>query len=144
MSENQRIKPSEAFIAQSQEVLHELLHDQSGIDGVLIASTDGFHVKHEFRKNYDEDKLSAVGSSILSLVQAIGIEANLENCESLILTAQNGKIAIDAVPTSYYPMLLIVLANDNVVLGKLMHGMGKAKKALGALDTQCNTHIAAN
>ena len=34
-----RIKPSEQFIALSNEVLHELIHTTSGIEGVLLSST---------------------------------------------------------------------------------------------------------
>lgn len=142
MSEDLRIKPSDAFLERAQTVLHELLHDQTGLDGVLIASTDGFDVAHNFRKNYDKAKLAAVGSSILSLVQAIGSEAHLQGCESLILGAQNGKILIDSVESNHYPMLLIAVTNDQVLLGQLMHGTKKAKKSLAELDRELNTHMA--
>lgn len=45
-----RIKPSEQFIALSNEVLHELIHTTSGIEGVLLSSTDGFEVNSIFQK----------------------------------------------------------------------------------------------
>ena len=44
-----RIKPSEQFIALSNEVLHELIHTTSGIEGVLLSSTDGFEVNSIFK-----------------------------------------------------------------------------------------------
>lgn len=141
MSENLRIKPNALFLEKAQVVLHELLHGQSGVDGVLIASTDGFSVARVFRKNYDEAKLAAVGSSILSLVQAIGTEVQLQGCESLIVGAQNGKVLIDAISSANYPMLLVAVTNDDVLLGHLMHGTKKAKVELKALDADYNQHI---
>ena len=68
-----RVKPSEPFVAASKDVLQELVHSTSGIDGVLLASVDGFEVNSMFQKNYDGGKLSAVGSSILALVQALSL-----------------------------------------------------------------------
>lgn len=141
MSESLRIKPSSVFLEKAQAVLHELLHGQAGVDGVLIASTDGFSVARAFLKNYDEAKLAAVGSSILSLVQAIGTEVQLQGCESLIVGAKNGKVLIDAVSSAHYPMLLVAVTNDNVLLGHLMHGTKKAKAALEDLDAEHNRHI---
>ena len=45
-----RIKPSEQFVALSNEVLQELVHTTSGIEGVLLSSTDGFGVNSIFKK----------------------------------------------------------------------------------------------
>ena len=72
-SESNRVKPADAFITASKEA-RELVHTTSGIDGVLLASTDGFEV-NSISKDYDAGKLSAVGSSILALVQALTNEA---------------------------------------------------------------------
>lgn len=129
-----RVKPSEKFITLSNEVLHELVHTTSGVDGVLLASTDGFEVSSIFNKNYDGGKLSAVGSSILALVQALTSEAQLTGCRSVILDAENGKIMISAVPNEYQPMIVIVVTKQQVLLGQIMHGMNKAIANLVELD----------
>ncbi|WP_315040612.1 roadblock/LC7 domain-containing protein [Faucicola mancuniensis] len=129
-----RVKPSDKFVALSSEVLHELVHTTSGIDGVLLASTDGFEVNSIFQKVYDGGKLSAVGSSILALVQALTSEAQLTGCRSVILDAENGKIMISAVPNEHQPMIVIVVTKQQVLLGQIMHGMNKAIKSLVELD----------
>lgn len=129
-----RVKPSEKFITLSSEVLHELIHTTSGVDGVLLASTDGFEVNSIFQKNYDGGKLSAVGSSILALVQALTSEAQLTGCRSVILDAENGKIMISAVPNEHQPMIVIVVTKQQVLLGQIMHGMNKAITRLVELD----------
>ncbi|WP_419421661.1 roadblock/LC7 domain-containing protein [Moraxella sp. TY6] len=131
-----RIKPSDKFISSSNEVLHELVHTTSGIDGVLLASTDGFEVNSIFQKTYDGGKLSAVGSSILALVQALTSEAQLTGCRSVILDAENGKIMISAVPNQHQPMIVIVVTKQQVLLGQIMHGMNKAIHSLMELDKE--------
>lgn len=137
-TESSRLKPSELFVVTSKEVLHDLVHSTSGIDGVLLASTDGFEVSSIFQKEYDGGKLSAVGSSILALVQALTNEAQLTGCRSVILDAQDGKIMISAVPNKNQPMIVIVVTKQQVLLGQIMHGMNKAINQLVALDQQNN------
>lgn len=134
-SEN-RIKPADRFIALSKEVLHELVHSTSGVDGVLLASVDGFEVSSIFQKNYDGGKLSAVGSSILALVQALTNEAQLTGCRSVILDAENGKIMISAVPNANQPMILIVVTKQQVLLGQIMHAMNKGIARLIEMDKE--------
>lgn len=129
-----RVKPSDKFVTLSSEILHELVHTTSGVDGVLLASTDGFEVNSIFQKSYDGGKLSAVGSSILALVQALTAEAQLTGCRSVILDAENGKIMISAVPNEHQPMIVIVVTKQQVLLGQIMHGMNKAITALVELD----------
>ena len=135
-SESTRVKPSDQYITTSKEVLHELVHATSGVDGVLLASTDGFEVSSIFQKDYDAGKLSAVGSSILALVQALTNEAQLTGCRSVILDAQDGKIMISSVPNKNQPMIVIVVTKQQVLLGQIMHGMNKAINKLIELDQQ--------
>ncbi len=137
-TDSNRLKPSELFVVTSKEVLHDLVHSTSGIDGVLLASTDGFEVSSIFQKEYDAGKLSAVGSSILALVQALTNEAQLTGCRSVILDAQDGKVMISAVPNKNQPMIVIVVTKQQVLLGQIMHGMNKAINRLVELDQQNN------
>lgn len=50
VSDSNRVKPAESFVALSKEVLSDLVHATSGIDGVLLASVDGFEVNSLFQK----------------------------------------------------------------------------------------------
>lgn len=113
-----------------------MVHTTSGVDGVLLAFTDGFEVNSIFQKDYDAGKLSAVGSSILALVQALTNEAQLTGCRSVILDAENGKIMISSVPNKNQPMIVIVVTKQQVLLGQIMHGMNKATTKLISLDEQ--------
>lgn len=137
-TESNRVKPSENYLLATKDVLHNLMHTTSGVDGVLLASTDGFEVSSIFQKDYDAGKLSAVGSSILALVQALTTEAQLTGCRSVILDAQDGKIMISAVPNENQPMIVIVVTKQQVLLGQIMHGVNKAINQLIELDKNLN------
>lgn len=137
-TESNRLKPSENYLLATKDVLHNLMHTTSGVDGVLLASTDGFEVSSIFQKDYDAGKLSAVGSSILALVQALTTEAQLTGCRSVILDAQDGKIMISGVPNENQPMIVIVVTKQQVLLGQIMHGMNKAINQLIELDKNLN------
>lgn len=137
-TESNRVKPSENYLLATKDVLHNLMHTTSGVDGVLLASTDGFEVSSIFQKDYDAGKLSAVGSSILALVQALTTEAQLTGCRSVILDAQDGKIMISAVPNENQPMIVIVVTKQQVLLGQIMHGMNKAINQFIELDKNLN------
>lgn len=129
-----RIQPSEQFLAGSREVLMELLQSTTGIDAVLVASTDGFAVDVVHKQDYDSGKLAAVASSILSLVQALTREAKLTGCRSVILDSIDGKVMISAVPCKNQPMIAMVITKSDVLLAHVMHGLKKAIVALVELD----------
>lgn len=142
-NQSNRVQPSNTYLSAAKAVLHELVHTTSGIDGVLLASTDGFEVASIFQKNYDGGKLSAVGSSILALVQALTQEAQLTGCRSVILDANNGKVMISSVSNENLPMILILVTKQQVLLGQVMHGMNKATTQLVALDAEHNVKASA-
>lgn len=138
-TDSNRIKPADEFTNGSKEVLTDLVHSTSGIEGVILATTDGFEVSSIFQRDYDGGKLSAVGSSILALVQALVNEAHLTGCRSVILDAENGKIMISAIPNINQPMIAIILTKHQVLLGQVMHGMNKAMKEMMDLDKKYNS-----
>ncbi len=135
-TEANRLKPSEAYVVAANGILHDLIYSTSGIDGVLLASVDGFEVNSIFRKKYDAGKLSAVGSSILALVQAFTSAAHLSNCRSILLDTEDGKMMLSAVANKNQPMILTIITGQQVMLGQIIHSMSKAIRQLIELDEQ--------
>lgn len=136
--ESNRLKPSESYLTAANGILHDLLYSTRGIDGVLLASADGFEVDSIFRKEYDAGKLSAVGSSILALVHALTSAAKLTDCRSILLDTENGKIMLSSVAGRNQPMILIIVTQRTVMLGQIVHSMSKAINELIELDRQHN------
>lgn len=124
-------QPSAIFLKLAQRQVEEFMSSVSGINTVVLATGDGFEmVKVTNQANLDSGKVAAVSSSILSMVQAFTSEIKLINCQSLILDADNGKAIIASVPCVQYPMVLVVLASEKVLLGQVLHGMRLCAKHL--------------
>jgi predicted regulator of Ras-like GTPase activity (Roadblock/LC7/MglB family) len=128
-------EPSTAFIQAVKVPISELLLEVTGVQSVLLATTDGFEVATAaYKKDFDNAKLAAVSSSILAMVQAFVGEIRLQGCQSMILDAQNGKAFIYAVPCKNHPMVMVVLAQSNVLIGQLQHAMRECSSRLQKID----------
>lgn len=130
-----RREPSAAFIQAVRVPISELLLEVSGLQSVLLATTDGFEVATStYKKDFDSAKLAAVSSSILAMVQAFVGEIRLQGCQSMILDAENGKAFIYAIPCKNHPMVMVVLAKTNVLMGQLLHAMRECSEKLQKID----------
>ncbi len=104
--------------------LYVLLKSISGIESVLLCSTDGFELTSVHKDtSLNGGKLAAVSSSILALVEAFLGEIKLTGCQSITLEAANGKALISAIPAPHHPMLLVVITNNEALLGRVLHGI---------------------
>lgn len=120
-----------ALIESARRQIQELLFEVSGVDSVLLCSPDGFELAAVHKQNlFDGHKLAAVSSSILAMVTAFVSEIKLTGCQSITLEASNGKAIISAVPASNHPMIIVVIASHNVLLGQLIHSLKKHTAAI--------------
>lgn len=130
----QRSAPNE-LIHFAYERINEVLREVSGVDYVMICSTDGFELTSVYKKNLDNSgKLAAVSSSILAMVQAFLGEINLKGCQSITLDAENGKALINAIPSQNYPMLIVAITSKDVLLGHLLLAVKKAAEQIATAD----------
>lgn len=130
----QRSAPDE-LINFAHERINEILREVSGVEYVMICSTDGFELTSVHKKNVDNSgKLAAVSSSILAMVQAFLGEISLKGCQSITLDAENGKALISSVPTDKHPMLIVALTSKDVLLGHLLLALKKATEAIAKAD----------
>jgi predicted regulator of Ras-like GTPase activity (Roadblock/LC7/MglB family) len=124
-----------ALIAIAKQQALEILNNVSGIDSVLLCSTDGFELAsvHK-RSSYDGNKIAAVSSSILAMVSAFVGEIKLIGCQSITLDAANGKAVICAVPAKNHPMVLVITASQDVLLGQVFHAIKQVNATIMAAD----------
>ncbi len=123
-SDVKRRQPSTLFLKFAKRSVDELSSSVTGVNSVVLASGDGFEVASITNQgNFDSGKVAAVSSSLLSMVHAFTSEIKLDNCQSFILDASNGKAIISHVPCDNYPMVLMVLTNEKALLGQVLHGM---------------------
>ena len=101
----------------------------------MICSTDGFEIITLYKKNiFNQTKLAAVSSSLHAMVSALMNELQLIKCQSITLDAENGKAVLTSIPSSQYPMIIVVLANKDILLGQLLHALKKSSLVISSFE----------
>ena len=130
----QRSAP-DSLIHTAQQQIKEILTNVSGVEYVMICSSDGFELTSAYKKNVtNTGKLAAVSSSILAMVQAFLAEIDLHGCQSITLEAENGKAFLSAVPNKNHPMLIVALTSQEVLLGQLLFSLKRCSERISQAD----------
>lgn len=115
-------KIPDEFVAYGELKIGNLLNSVSGIDFVMLCSSDGFEIALANKKNVNNSgKIAAVSSSILAMVTAFISEINLVGCQTITLDAENGKALLTAVPHPQYPMVLVALTSKDILIGQMLY-----------------------
>ncbi|WP_406565288.1 roadblock/LC7 domain-containing protein [Acinetobacter chinensis] len=117
-----------------KEHLTELLNSVSGINFVMLCTSDGFELALATKKNLENTgKIAAVSSSILAMVSAFIAEISLSGCNTITLDADNGKVVLTAVDHPQYPMAMVASASIDVLIGQLLFYMKKEAELLSRI-----------
>ena len=130
--ENTRQIPPQ-LIDSGRKLIQEVLNEVSGIDFVMLCSSDGFELALASKKNLTNGgKIAAVSSSILAMVSAFISEIDLTGCKTITLEADNGKVILVGVEHANYPMVIVTVASQNVLIGQLLYALKKVSELLVA------------
>lgn len=133
---NERKAP-EALVSSAKQEINAILSNISGVDFVMLCSTDGFELATVNKKTVpNSGKLAAVSSSILAMVTAFITEIRLSGCQTITLDAENGKAILTSVPAKNHPMIIVTMASRDVLLGQLLHAMKKASENIVSYDAR--------
>lgn len=128
--QNNRAASAE-LIEFSKSKIQEVINNVTGINFIMLCSTDGFELATIHKKDhYNNGKLAAVSSSILAMVSAFMQEIHLTGCQSITLDAENGKAILTSIPSKSHPMIIIALAEKNVLLGQLLYMLKNASNSI--------------
>lgn len=115
-------KIPDEFVKFGEQKIRGLLNSVSGIDFVMLCSSDGFEVTLANKKQVNNSgKIAAVSSSILAMVTAFISEINLVGCQTITLDAENGKALLTSVPHPKYPMVLVALTSKDILIGQMLY-----------------------
>lgn len=115
-------KVPEEFIAYSQIQIQQLLNTVSGVEFVMLCTSDGFEIALANKKNVNNSgKIAAVSSSILAMVTAFISEINLVGCQTITLDAENGKALLTSIPHPKHPLVLVAMTNKDILLGQMLY-----------------------
>lgn len=127
---NDRTVP-EHILKYAKSQIQEVFSDVSGVNFMMLCTTDGFELYTLYKKDhYNQGKLAAVTSSLQAMVTALMQELHLQGCQSITLDAENGKAIVTAVPYPSHPMIILTLAEKDVLLGQVLYMLKTASNAI--------------
>jgi uncharacterized protein len=133
---NDRI--SAVLLHAIQTRLNELLNFVPAVQGVFLATDDGFEVAQAIAgKDLDPARMAAMCSSMVALSHALVLESDLAETESLLIEAARGKIVLLSVAT--VPKLsLSVVAKPGATLGQVLVSAKQCSAQIVKLMAQAN------
>ena len=124
------------LINEGEKQIQDLLYAVNGMRFAMLCSSDGFELASVSKRNLDNTgKIAAVGSSILAMVSAFVSEMQLTGCQTITLDADNGKVILSKINHEEYPMLIVILADSDVLIGNLLYSVKNATKLLASFNT---------
>ena len=125
----------QSLIETGRMQIHELLNNVSGLDFVMLCSSDGFQLALASKKKLENTgKIAAVSSSILAMVSAFISEINLVGCKTLSLDADNGHVMLTGVEHAHYPMLIVAVGSSDVLMGQMRYEVKKTSELLAKIN----------
>lgn len=125
----------QSLIETGRMQIHELLNNVSGLDFVMLCSSDGFQLALASKKKLENTgKIAAVSSSILAMVSAFISEINLIGCKTLSLDAENGHVVLTGVEHAHYPMLIVAVGSSDVLIGQMRYEVKKTSEFLAKIN----------
>lgn len=125
----------QSLIETGRMQIHELLNNVSGLDFVMLCSSDGFQLALASKKKLENTgKIAAVSSSILAMVSAFISEINLIGCKTLSLDAENGHVVLTGVEHAHYPMLIVAVCSSDVLIGQMRYEVKKTSEFLAKIN----------
>lgn len=124
-------KTPEHIIQEAKQEIQTIFNQVSGVNFIMLCSTDGFELATLYKKNsFNRTKLAAVSSSLHAMVSALMTELQLIECQSITLDAENGKAVLTSIPNTQYPMIIVALTEKDILLGQLLHSLKKASASI--------------
>lgn len=112
----------QALIQSARTELQDFLNTVSGIDFIMLCSSDGFELALASKKNIENTgKIAAVSSSILAMINAFISEIHLLGCQTITLDAENGKVFLTAVNHAQYPMVMVAVTSKDILMGQMLY-----------------------
>ena len=108
----------------------QLMGQIKGAKAIVISTEDGFEVASHVENNAQVARLSAMASSLAALGVLVGEESGLGNCNSVIMEANDGYLAILQVGRDDVSMIISVVTGRDAVAGQLVYFSKQAARAL--------------
>ncbi len=106
-----------------RSLLLSIRDEVPGVRALAVISYDGFVIESFMPSSVDEDLMAAMGSSVLSISERMGIDLGLGGFELGIIAGTDGYVLLTKAGEE---AILIVLVNKDVKLGIALYSVKKA------------------
>ncbi len=112
------------------------LHSRAqSVMGCVIATVDGRLVSYIVDNEADPKRLSAMAGSMVALGETIGREVQIGRSQSVVVSAMNGLVLLQRVPSKRDLLVVGTLARTSASLGIVLHETRNTANAVAeALD----------
>jgi len=114
------LRQNPALPSLCQTGLQWFVSQTSGVTAALVATADGFEIASVLHQSLSAEKMAAMTSSILALGEAVLAEAELSDCQNVVIESRNGMVVMLAIGDPRNELLLSVIADRNAMLGQVL------------------------
>lgn len=115
---------------QLVERLRDLQVSSPDVEAAAIVSVDGLSIASSLPGNFEEDRVSAMSASMLSLGERIATELGRGGLEQVYVKGERGYVILSSIGED---AVLTVLAREQAKLGLIFLDMSRAVKELEKL-----------
>ena len=123
----------------AKDICKQLMDQIKGAKAVVIASEDGFELASQLKNDIQIARLSAMSSSLSALGVLAGDESGLGNCNSVIMEADKGYLAIVQVRRPDVSLIISVITSSDSVIGQVAYFSKQAALTLEKISTAVQT-----
>jgi len=106
-----------------KEALMAMKDEVPGVRALAIISYDGFIIESFMPSSVDEDLVAAMGSSVLSIAERMGIDLGLGDFELGIVCGDEGYLLLTKITRD---VILLLLVGKDVKLGIALYSAKRA------------------
>lgn len=99
----------------------QLMREIKGVKAVVVSTEDGFEVAAQVENTAQISRLSAMASSLAALGALAGEESRLGACDSLVMEASHGFIAIVQIRRKEVTLILSVVTGRDAIIGQVLY-----------------------
>lgn len=118
------------LVRAAENATNLLMQEIKGVKAVLVSTEDGFEVTARVENSAQVARLSAMASSLAALGALAGEESRLGTCDSLMMEAADGYIAILQVRRADVSLIMSVVTGRDAVVGQILYFSKQAARAL--------------
>ena len=115
-----------------QACIAALIGSQAGITGALVSTVDGFAVAAQVRPPVSGDRLAAMTSSLVALVDAVSQDGGIGEGRDIVVDATAGRLLLLDVPQAGSKLILTVLCDPSATPGQVLWAARRCREHLSA------------